>query len=71
MTGTTWVEESGFLEGPVMLTNTFSIGVVSDAVIAWRRSHGGPDERDHFLLRLATCDRGRECCGLQSTGIAL
>jgi L-aminopeptidase/D-esterase-like protein len=35
MTGTTWVEESGFLEGPVMLTNTHSVGVVRDAVIAW------------------------------------
>lgn len=35
MTGTTWVEESGFLEGPVMLTNTHSVGVVRDSVIAW------------------------------------
>src|ERR1700734_1357376 len=35
MTGTTWVEESGFLEGPIMLTNTHSVGVVRDAVIAW------------------------------------
>ncbi len=32
MTGTTWVEESGFLEGPVMITNTHSVGVVRDAV---------------------------------------
>ena len=35
MTGTTWVEESGFLEGPVMITNTHSVGIVHDAVIAW------------------------------------
>jgi L-aminopeptidase/D-esterase-like protein len=35
MTGTTWVEESGFLEGSVMLTNTHSVGVVRDAVVAW------------------------------------
>jgi D-aminopeptidase len=35
MTGTTWVEESGFLWGPVMITNTHSVGVVRDAVIAW------------------------------------
>ena len=35
MTGTTWVEESGFLSGPIMLTNTHSIGVVHDAVIEW------------------------------------
>jgi L-aminopeptidase/D-esterase-like protein len=35
MTGTTWVEESGFLVGPVMITNTHSVGVVRDAVIQW------------------------------------
>lgn len=35
MTGTTWVEESGFLEGPVMITNTHSVGIVRDAVIKW------------------------------------
>ncbi len=33
MTGTTWIEESGFLEGPVMLTNTSSVGLVRDAVV--------------------------------------
>lgn len=36
MTGTTWIEESGFLEGPVCITNTHSVGVVRDAVIAWQ-----------------------------------
>ena len=35
MTGTTWVEESGFLEGPVLITNTHSVGVVHDAVTEW------------------------------------
>ncbi len=35
MTGTAWIEESGQLEGPVMITNTHSVGVVRDAVIAW------------------------------------
>jgi D-aminopeptidase len=35
MTGTTWVEESGLLSGPVMVTNTHSVGVVRDAVVAW------------------------------------
>jgi D-aminopeptidase len=35
MTGAEWVEESGFLEGPVLFTNTHSVGVVRDAVIAW------------------------------------
>src|ERR1700694_6255109 len=36
MTGTTWVEESGFLEGPVIITNTHSVGVVRDAVVKRR-----------------------------------
>ena len=44
MTGTTWVEDSGFLDGPVMITNTHSVGVVRDAVIAWRVKHAPPDE---------------------------
>jgi len=44
MTGTTWVDESGFLEGPVMITNTHSVGVVRDAVIAWRVKQGGEDQ---------------------------
>ncbi len=35
MTGTTWIDESGFLRGPVMITNTHSVGVVRDAVISW------------------------------------
>ncbi len=43
MTGTTWVEDSGFLEGPVMITNTHSVGVVRDAVIAWRVKQQKPD----------------------------
>jgi L-aminopeptidase/D-esterase-like protein len=48
MTGTTWVEESGFLEGPVMTTNTHSVGVVRDAVIAWRVKHGTPDPEGYW-----------------------
>src|SRR5579863_3540290 len=35
MTGTHWLEESGFLDGPVMITNTHSVGVVRDAYLAW------------------------------------
>lgn len=35
MTGTTWIEESGFLEGPVIITNTHSVGVARDAVVEW------------------------------------
>jgi D-aminopeptidase len=48
MTGTTWLEESGFLDGPVMITNTHSVGVVRDAVIAWRVKHGPPDEDGYW-----------------------
>src|SRR5262249_47833809 len=35
MTGTTWIEESGFLEGPVLVTNTSSVGTVRDAVVKY------------------------------------
>ena len=35
MTGTTWISESGFLETPIMITNTNSVGVVRDAVLKW------------------------------------
>ena len=48
MTGTTWVEESGFLEGPVMITNTHSVGVVRDAVIKWRLNLAPPDETGYW-----------------------
>ncbi|MCC7461222.1 MAG: P1 family peptidase [Gammaproteobacteria bacterium] len=39
MTGTAWVQESGFLEGPILITNTHSVGVVRDAAIAWQVQH--------------------------------
>ena len=39
MTGTTWLEESGFLDGPVLITNTHSVGLVRDAYIAWQVEH--------------------------------
>jgi L-aminopeptidase/D-esterase-like protein len=48
MTGTTWVEESGFLYGPVMITNTHSVGVVRDAVISWQLKHGTPTPADDW-----------------------
>lgn len=48
MTGTIWLEDSGFLDGPVMLTNTHSVGVVHDAVIAWKVKHGVPDEEGYW-----------------------
>lgn len=51
MTGTTWVEESGGLGSPVLITNTHSVGVVRDAVIEWgaRKSSGGSYSGDLSL----------------------
>ena len=49
MTGIHWIEESGFLETPIMITNTFSVGVVRDAVIAWMDSTGVNAEPDGGL----------------------
>jgi len=48
MTGTTWLEDSGFLDGPVMITNTHSVGVVRDAVIAWRMKKAPADPDGYF-----------------------
>ena len=48
MTGTTWLEESGFLEGPVMITNTHSIGAVHEGTIAWRVAQGPPDATGYW-----------------------
>ena len=52
MTGTTWVEESGFLEGPVVITNTHSVGVARDATIEWQYTNELfdplPDDPDVF-----------------------
>jgi L-aminopeptidase/D-esterase-like protein len=48
MTGTTWIDESGFLEGPVLITNTHSVGVVRDAVIRWRVKAGAPDQSGYW-----------------------
>ena len=48
MTGTAWVEESGFLEGPIIITNTHSVGVARDAVIAWRIKHGAADTTGYW-----------------------
>ncbi|HEX8211264.1 MAG TPA: P1 family peptidase, partial [Longimicrobium sp.] len=36
MTGTTWLQESGLLEGPIAITNTHSVGVVRDAILQWQ-----------------------------------
>jgi D-aminopeptidase len=48
MTGTHWIVESGFLEGPVLITNTHSVGVVRDAAIAWRVRQGKADASGYY-----------------------
>lgn len=40
MTGTTWLEERGLLDGPIMITNTHSVGVARDAAARWMVAHG-------------------------------
>ncbi len=42
MTGTTWLEERGLVDGPIAITNTHSVGVVRDASVAWMVQHGWP-----------------------------
>lgn len=48
MTGTHWIAEAGLLEGPVLLTNTHSVGVVRDAAIAWRVRQGKADASGYY-----------------------
>ena len=53
MTGTTWVEESGLVDGPVMITNTHSVGTVRDSYIKWRVARArkaGIDLSDEWSL---------------------
>ena len=51
MTGTTWLEEAGFLGSPILITNTHSVGIVRDAVIEWNvRRGGGGDYSGDFSL---------------------
>lgn len=50
MTGTTWLEASGFLEGPVMITTTHSVGVVRDGVLRWMRDDGVHEPGDSTYL---------------------
>ena len=42
MTGTTWLEERGLVDGPIAITNTHSVGVVRDAAVAWMVQKGWP-----------------------------
>lgn len=48
MTGTAWLEESGFLDGPVLITNTHSVGTVRDAYIEWQVKHGRKPATNSF-----------------------
>jgi D-aminopeptidase len=48
MTGTTWIEESGQVEGPIMITNTHSVGAVHEAAIQWRVQKGEPDDSGYW-----------------------
>jgi D-aminopeptidase len=43
MTGTAWIAESGFLEGPLAITNTHSVGIVRDAIVDWMVTHNHLD----------------------------
>lgn len=52
MTGTAWVEESGFLEGPVLLTNTHSVGIVHHSAIKWRTRNGHPPDTTGYWWSL-------------------
>ena len=40
MTGTTWLEERGLVDGPIMITNTHSVGVARDAAVRWMVANG-------------------------------
>jgi D-aminopeptidase len=55
MTGTAWVEESGCLEGPILITNTHSVGTVRDAVVEWL-VRSGSEKRFHLPVVAETYD---------------
>ncbi|MDE2804311.1 MAG: P1 family peptidase [Gemmatimonadota bacterium] len=52
MTGTTWVRDSGIMEGPVMITNTLSVGIVHHAVIRWGVVKGVERDEGRWLAAL-------------------
>jgi L-aminopeptidase/D-esterase-like protein len=56
MTGTAWIEETGLLSTPVMITNTHSVGIVRDAVIAWQLQRGLLKARFILPVVAETCD---------------
>jgi D-aminopeptidase len=55
MTGAAWVEESGHLGTPILITNTHSVGTVRDAVIEWNANRStGEGYSGDFSLPLVT-----------------
>jgi len=50
MTGTHWITESGFLETPILITNTGSVGIVRDAAWQWmdKNKYYTPFYKDHW-----------------------
>ena len=52
MTGTAWIEESGFAEGPIAITNTHSVGLVRDTVIKWQVNEAAKGRRTMPLWSL-------------------
>ncbi len=45
LTGSAWIEEGGFLEGPIGITNTHSVGTVRDTIIDWQVKNGAVFQR--------------------------
>jgi D-aminopeptidase len=58
MTGTHWIKEGGFMEGPVFITNTHSIGAVHEAAIAWLVTRGKPNQAWSLPVVAETWDGG-------------
>ena len=56
MTGSAWVEEGGFLEGPIGITNTHSVGVVRDTIIRWQVENDALFQRWSCPLVAETAD---------------
>jgi D-aminopeptidase len=52
MTGTHWIDESGFLQGAMAITNTHSVGVVRDSIIAWQGKTGYIPQSDMYTREL-------------------
>jgi D-aminopeptidase len=61
MTGSRWIEESGVLVGPVMFTNTHSVRVVHDALIAWQVERRRLDRGHPRLIELWDALPAHDC----------